>query len=115
MNSIRPLFPHALLQLAAGLIGICLASGQVQSPSTPVPPTPAPPTLPFDDETNGFEDQEAFTKDREAFEEVETILKETVCEKSESEDAPLARRRATPAKSPSPSPACAEQETKGGL
>src|SRR5438477_4069652 len=115
MNSIRPLFLHILVKLACGLIGVSLALGQVPNSPTPVPPTPAPPTLPFDNETNGFEDQEAFTKDREAFEEVETILKETVCAKNESNDARPSRRKVTPAHGASPSPACVEQETKGGL
>jgi CxxC motif-containing protein (DUF1111 family) len=110
MNSIRTL-PLTLVTLACGLIGICLASGQV--PNSPILP---PPTLPFDNETNGFEDQAAFTQDREAFEEVETILKEKVCGKNESDGARSVSGKVPKAANDRPkTPICAEKETKGGL
>jgi CxxC motif-containing protein (DUF1111 family) len=110
MNSIRPI-PHTLVTFACGLIGICLASGQVPNP--PILPSP---TLPFDNETNGFEDQAAFTQDRESFEEVETILKEKVCGKNEADSPHAVRGKDQKVANGRPTvPVCVEKQTKGGL
>ena len=103
-TSARAAFSRRLVRFALGVLGfgVCVALGAV----------PDPPTLPFDNQTNGFEDQAAFDQDRAAFEETETILKEKVCQRNEV----AARRRAS--KSPAAQdtqPACVEEETKGGL
>src|SRR2546421_558001 len=103
--SARAAFPRWLLRVALGVlgVGICVELGAV----------PNPPTLPFDNETNGFEDQAAFDKDREAFEETETILKEKVCRRKEAAAAHkrLPKRQAARGTQP----ACVEEETSGGL
>ena len=59
-------------------------------------PTIISPIFPFDNQTNGFEDQAAFTRDRESFEEVDTILREQVCAKDDDGK-------------------CVMKETKGGI
>jgi CxxC motif-containing protein (DUF1111 family) len=71
---------------------------------------PDPPTLPFDNQTNGFEDQAAFDDDREAFDETETILKETVCQRDE--EAAAARGKSSKEDT---EPPCVEGKTEGGL
>src|SRR3982750_2200009 len=67
-TSARAAFSRRLLGLAFGVLGVgfCVALGAV----------PVPPTLPFDNQTNGFEGQAAFDEDRKSFEETETILPE---------------------------------------
>jgi len=64
--------------LAGGAISICLCSCSLASPPAELASGNANETAKeapsgFDDATNGFENQEAFDRDREAFEEVETI------------------------------------------
>jgi CxxC motif-containing protein (DUF1111 family) len=93
------------MRLAFGVLGfgVCVALGAV----------PDPPTLPFDNQTNGFEDQAAFDQDRESFEETETILKEKVCRRNE---AAAARGRSSKSQAAQDTqPACVEEETNGGL
>jgi CxxC motif-containing protein (DUF1111 family) len=85
-------------------VGVCVALGAV----------PDPPTLPFDNQTNGFEDQAAFDQDREAFDETETILKDKVCQRAE--EAAAARGKSSKAQADhGTEPACVEGETEGGL
>src|SRR2546428_9082183 len=64
------------LLACAGICACSLASSAAESrkSSANQPPREAP--AGFDNLTNGFEEQEAFDKDRETFEEVETILPE---------------------------------------
>ncbi len=90
-TSARAASPRRLVRLAFGVLGfgICVPLGAA----------PNPPTAPFDNQTNGFEEQAAFDKDRESFEETETILKEKVCRRNEAAAVP----------------ACVEEETSGGL
>ena len=100
-TSARAAFSRRLVRLAWGVlgVGVCGVLGAV----------PNPPTLPFDNQTNGFENQAAFDQDREAFEETETILKEKVCRRA-------ARRRSARAQAVQGTrPACVEEETNGGL
>ncbi len=86
----RRLFPRTVMKLAWGALGICSMAlmlavsfgGDANDPANGCraafqdesmdKPEEAP--TGFNISTNGFEDQEAFDKDREAFEEVETIL-----------------------------------------
>jgi hypothetical protein len=83
-------------------VGVCVALGAV----------PDPPTLPFDNQTNGFEDQAAFDQDREAFDETETILKEKVCQGAE--EAAAARGTSSKAQADhGTEPACVEERTEG--
>jgi len=101
----RAAFSRRLIGLAFGVlgVGICVALGAV----------PNPPTLPFDNQTNGFEDQAAFDQDRESFEETETILKEKVCRRNEA--AAACGRSSKPQAAQDTQPACVEEETNGGL
>jgi CxxC motif-containing protein (DUF1111 family) len=85
----RRLFPRGLMKLTCGALGVCSmalllavsvgidankpASGSQAAPQDEATGKPEKAPTGFNNSTNGFEDQEAFDKDREAFEEVETI------------------------------------------
>jgi hypothetical protein len=91
LASIRRILPPSLKRLAWGALGICSMALIVavsagfdptdpakKSPSTPEDKgvgKPAEAPAGFDNKTNGFENQAAFDKDRDSFEEVETIEK----------------------------------------
>src|SRR5262245_3034196 len=85
----RRLFPRAVLTLTCGALGVWSmalllavsvgvdannpANGSAAAPPDEDTEKPREAPTGFNNSTNGFEDQEAFDKDREAFEEVETI------------------------------------------
>src|SRR5262249_40445704 len=87
LASIRRMLPPSLTRLAWGALGICsmavivaVSAGFEPTDAAKKSPTPAedngvgkPAEAPagFDNKTNGFEDQAAFDKDRDSFEEVE--------------------------------------------
>jgi len=75
-------------------------------------------TTPFENKTNHFEDQDAFDKDRQAFEDVETIKQEKVCKPKEDEDKAAKRtggKPTPPGERPTCTPSCTPGDTKGGL
>jgi Di-haem oxidoreductase, putative peroxidase len=91
--------PGAGLLIGAVVIGVAAALVHAQQKTEqPAPKIPQPnaaissgtnadgKTTPFENKTNGFENQEAFDKDRQAFEDVETIKPETVCAKKKCDE-----------------------------
>jgi CxxC motif-containing protein (DUF1111 family) len=106
--------PGAGLLVGAVIIGVAGALVHAQEKAETAPKIPQPNaaissgtnadviTTPFENKTNGFEDQNAFDEDRQAFEDVETIKRETVCAKNKCDE-------------PRKAELCVTGCTKGGL
>jgi hypothetical protein len=119
------------LSVATIIIGVAVTLVHAQQKTEPAPKIPQPNaaissgtnadgiTTPFENKTNGFEDQDAFDEDRQEFEGVETIKPETVCAKKEDDrvQLPCAKLK-TPTQQVTPKPTdevCVADCTKGGL